>query len=100
VRVENETFDFGNVTEGELVSQRIYLTNIGETDLWIQDISAPCVTADFSLAPIRPEERSYIDITFSTQGKVGSQYREVPIKGNIEHQAQAIIYIQGVVYPK
>lgn len=100
VVVKDNTFDFGNVKEGEFVTHRVTIQNVGAKALAISDISAPCVVADYLFDPIAPGQVSYIDITFSTLGKVGEQYREVNIKGNIENKESAVIYIKGVVYPK
>jgi hypothetical protein len=100
VSVSENTFDFGYVTEGEYVKHRVLIRNTGSKPLQISDISAPCVTADYFFEPIAPGNSSYIDVTFSTEGKVGEQYREVMINGNIENKEIATIYIKGVVYPR
>lgn len=98
--LEENVFDFGNVNEGESVTHRVWLTNTGSKALTISDISAPCITADYSFSPIGPGQKSYIDITFSTEGKVGTQYREVKVRGNIANHGEAVIYVKGVVYPR
>ncbi len=100
ITLENKVFDFGRVTEGEYVTHRVWIYNTGVKDLIISDISAPCISADYLFAPLKSGTKTYIDVTFSTKGKVGKQYREVSINGNIENPEQAIIYISGIVEPK
>ncbi len=100
ILLEENVFDFGNANEGEYVSHRVWVTNTGNKSLVISDISAPCITADYSFSPILPGQKSYIDITFSTDGKIGTQYREITIRGNIENQDGALIFVKGVVYPR
>ena len=100
IALTDNIFDFGNVREGDFVTHRVWLQNIGGSELAISDISAPCITADYNFSPLKVWGKTYIDITFSTEGKVGTQYREVLIKGNIENKEDAIIYVKGVIYPR
>lgn len=100
ISLSENTFDFGYVNENGYVSKELTIRNIGTTDLYLGEIAALCVVADYTFAPIPPGKSSVIKVSFSTEGKVGEQYRAVPIKGNIENKEDAIIYIKGVVYPK
>lgn len=100
ISLSENTFDFGYVNENGYVSKELTIRNTGTTDLYLGEIAALCVLADYTFAPIPPGKSSVIKVSFSTEGKVGEQYRAVPITGNIENKEDAIIYIKGVVYPR
>lgn len=100
ISLSENTFDFGYVHENGYVSKEITIRNTGSTNLYLGEIAALCVIADYSFDPIPPGKSSIIKVSFSTEGKVGEQYRAIPIKGNIENKDDAIIYIKGVVYPR
>ena len=100
IRLSENTFDFGGVHENGYVSKDITVRNTGTTDLYLGEISGLCVVADYSFAAIPPGKSSVIKVSFSTEGKIGEQYRAIPIKGNIENKEEAVIYIKGTVFPR
>jgi len=73
---ENGTFDFGTVTEGEIVSHTFSFTNTGSEPLIISDAKG----------------------SFNSKNKKGARNQKVTITANT-NPAQSFIYLTGTVNP-
>ncbi len=93
------TWDFGTITEGDVVRHSFQLHNRGNVDLLIHQIrtSCGCTAALLSKDVLTPGESATISITFDSSGRQDYQYKEVFIKSNDPETPFATIVITGTV---
>ncbi|SER27191.1 DUF1573 domain-containing protein [Neolewinella agarilytica] len=97
---DNGTFDFGTVTEGEIVSHTFSFTNTGSEPLIISDAkgSCGCTVPSKPTAPIAPGEDGEITVQFNSKNKKGARNQKVTVTANT-NPAQTFIYLTGTVNP-
>jgi len=97
---ENGTFDFGTVTEGEIVSHTFKFKNTGSEPLIISDAkgSCGCTVPSKPTAPIAPGEDGEITVQFNSKNKKGARNQKVTVTANT-NPAQTFIYLTGTVNP-
>jgi hypothetical protein len=97
---ENGTFDFGTVTEGEIVSHTFKFKNTGSEPLIVSDAkgSCGCTVPSKPTAPIAPGESGEITVQFNSKAKKGPRNQKVTITANT-NPAQTFIYLTGTVNP-
>ena len=83
-KFEKESYDFGQITEGEKVSYDFLFTNVGKSPLIITDAQATCgcTVPEYPRTPIAPGEKGKISVVFSSAGKTGMQNKIVSIVAN------------------
>ena len=84
IKFDTTSFDFGNMTQGEIRSTEFAFENTGETDLVISDAkgSCGCTVPVFPKEPIKPGSRASIKVTFNSDGKTGIQNKTVTLITN------------------
>jgi hypothetical protein len=84
LKFDKTAHDFGTITEGEKVSFAFKFTNTGKTDLIIQSASGSCgcTVPEFPRQPIKPGETEYIKAIFDSQGRSGTQTKEITVFAN------------------
>lgn len=94
----NGTYDFGTVTEGEVVTQTFKFTNTGSEPLIISDAkgSCGCTVPSKPTAPIAPGEEGEVTVQFNSKNKKGPRNQKVTITANTD-PAQSFIYLTGTV---
>lgn len=97
---DNGSFDFGTVTEGEIVSHTFSFTNTGSEPLIISDAkgSCGCTVPSKPTAPIAPGEDGEITVQFNSKNKKGARNQKVTVTANT-NPAQSFIYLTGTVNP-
>ncbi|WP_116127400.1 DUF1573 domain-containing protein [Lewinella sp. IMCC34183] len=92
------SFNFGEVTEGEIITHTYAFTNTGEEPLIITDAkgSCGCTVPSRPTAPIAPGETGEITVRFDTNNKVGQRNQRVTITANT-NPAQTVISLDGTV---
>ena len=95
---EEKTFDFGTITEGEMVSHTYSFTNTGENPLVLNGArgSCGCTVPSWPREPIGPGESADITVEFNSKNKVGKRNQTVTITANTEPN-QTIINLTGEV---
>ncbi len=98
---DKENFDFGTVTEGEIVKTTFVVTNKGKSDLVITDAKATCgcTVPVWPKEPISPGATGNIEVSFNTNGKTNKQSKSVTLYTNTEKGTE-IVKISGMVTPK
>lgn len=97
--MDQEEYDFGNISEGTKVVHVFQLKNTGGEDLYIQDVDAGCncTTTDYTFEPIKPGASTPIKVTFDSNTKVGTQLKNVVISTN---NGIKKVRLRGTVFPK
>lgn len=99
IAFENETFDFGSIAEGEVVSHAFVFTNSGKAPLVISKVEGTCgctVMRDWPKAPIAPGEKGEIVVEFNSNKRPGKQQKTITVLANTV-PATNLITIQGNV---
>ena len=83
-KFEKDSYDFGQITEGENVSHDFTFTNVGKSPLIISSAQATCgcTVPDFPRKPIAPGEEGKISVVFSSAGRTGMQNKIISIIAN------------------
>lgn len=84
IKFEQETYDFGVITQGEKVTYDFKFRNTGKTPLIITDAQASCgcTVPEKPEKPINPGEEGVIKVVFNSAGKMGMQNKMVTITSN------------------
>lgn len=77
-------FDFGDIKSGEKVAHTFEFKNSGDAPLVISNVvtTCGCTASNWPRQPILPGEKSKIDVTFDSTGKVGHQNKVITIMSN------------------
>ena len=77
-------FDFGKIIQGEKVSHSFSFTNTGKRPLIISDVSATCgcTVPSWPKEPVLPGEKGNISVIFDSDGKKGSQLKQITVLTN------------------
>jgi len=80
------SFDFGKITDGEIVEHTYIFTNTGAHDLLLREVtpSCGCTTPDFTKNAIKPGEQGKITVKFDSKGRVGNQNKTINVTANTE----------------
>lgn len=83
-KFEKESYDFGQITEGEKVSYEFAFTNSGKEPLIITGATATCgcTVPEFPNHPIAPGEGGIVSVTFDSSGKGGMQNKVIRVTAN------------------
>lgn len=101
ISFERDTFNFGEVLEGEMVSYSYRFTNTGTNDLVISGAtgSCGCTVPTYPKKPIRPGEQASIDVVFDSNNRRENQIKTVSISANTEPAISKVTLV-GYVKPK
>lgn len=96
-----QKYDFGTVTEGEIVTRTFKFKNTGKEPLIISNAqgSCGCTVPKWPKEPIAPGASSEIKVEFNSDKKVGDRNQQVTITANTE-PASTIISLVGKVTAK
>lgn len=92
IKFEEEEFDFGKITQGEIVSHAFNFKNTGNSNLIISGASGSCgcTVPSWPKEPIRAGEENNINVVFNSEGKKGLQEKTVTIVTNCEPATRII----------
>jgi len=94
-----ESFDFGEITDGEKVSYDFKFTNIGKSPLIITNAIATCgcTVPEYPKEPVAPGAEGILRVVFDSSGKVGMQNKVVTITANTVPETTQINILGNVV---
>ncbi|REE82062.1 uncharacterized protein DUF1573 [Lutibacter oceani] len=98
---DKREYDFGEVTEGELVEGSFEIINKGKVDLIITSAKATCgcTVPEWPKEAIKPGESAPLKFTFNSRGRVGKQSKSITLQTNSEKVTETI-RIKGTVVKK
>ncbi len=81
---EEESYDFGTINEGDIVTHIFKFTNTGEAPLMISSATASCgcTVPEWPKEPIAVGEEGEIKVQFNSRKKPGVQNKTVTITAN------------------
>jgi len=92
IKFEEEEFDFGKITQGEIVSHAFTFKNTGNQNLVISGASGSCgcTVPQWPKEPIKAGETNKINVVFNSEGKSGIQDKTITIVTNCEPATRVI----------
>lgn len=100
---EKQTFDFGDIYQGEKVEHTFMLINQGSEPLVITNVQVTCgctTPKGWPRDPIAPGEKAEILISFNSTGKFGRQNKVVTIVSNSVSGSNQITFSANVLEKK
>lgn len=84
ISFNNKIWDFGTITDGEVVEHTFRFTNTGTKDLVISSASASCgcTIPEWPKEPIAPGEKGEIKVEFNSNGKKDMVTKDITILAN------------------
>lgn len=98
LRFEKDTFNFGEVLEGEKVVHAFRFKNVGNNDLIISNAvgSCGCTVPTWPKEPIKPGQTGVIHVEFDSEKRAGKADKTITVYANTE-PAYRRVYLQGFV---
>jgi len=92
IKFEEEVFDFGKITQGEVVSHDFTFKNIGNSNLIISGASGSCgcTVPKWPQEPILPGKSAKLNVVFTSEGKKGLQEKTITVATNCEPATRVI----------
>lgn len=86
VQIIDSVYDFGKVTDGEIVQYNYRFKNTGTKPLIITNATASCgcTVPEKPEKPIQPGETSFIKVKFDSKGRVGATHKTIMVSSNAE----------------
>jgi hypothetical protein len=96
-----EIKDFGEISQGEVVSMTFRFRNVGQTDLIISSAtgSCGCTVPEWPKEPIKPGAEGKIDVKFDSNGKQGMQNKTITLVANTIPNTKVIAIKGSVLTP-
>jgi hypothetical protein len=101
VLVIDTVYNFGKVTDGEVVEYSYRFKNSGDKALVISDATAECgcTVPEKPEKPILPGEMGFIKVVFKSAGRVGTAVKKVTVTSNSKPDFPPLI-LKGEVVEK
>jgi flavin-dependent dehydrogenase len=101
IKFEEETHDFGRITQGEKVTYAFKFKNTGGANLIISSAngSCGCTIPSYPKKPILPGEEALIDVVFASEGKSGVVEKSVTLVTNCEPSTKIIYIKANIIVP-
>ena len=102
IQMDEESYDFGDIIQGESVTHEFIIRNIGNDKLLINSAkgSCGCTVPVWPKEPILEGEESTIKVTFNSAGKKGRQNKTVTLVTNAIPNTKVIIINGNVIIPE
>ena len=102
VQMDEESFYFGEINQGESVTHDFILRNIGDANLIISTAkgSCGCTVPEWPKEPIMKGEQATIKVTFNSAGKSGKQNKTVALVTNAMPNTKVITITGNVIIPE
>ena len=102
IKFDSQTFDFGTISQGEIVEHTYIFTNIGKNDLEIEEVQASCgcTTPDYTKEIVKPGEKGKVVVKFNSTGREGHQSKTVNVYANTNPDVNRLHFSAEVVLQK
>ncbi len=94
-----DSFDFGDIYQGDKVEHIFEFENGGDQPLIFSNVltTCGCTAPDWPREPILPGETASLTITFNSQGKMGVQNKVITILSNAINNRERITITTNVM---
>jgi hypothetical protein len=101
IEFEEETHDFGKITQGEKVSYSFKFKNTGKSNLLISSAQASCgcTVPKPPTEPLPAGTSNKIDVTFDSNGKSGKFDKQITVLTNCEPNTKILKITGEIIVP-
>lgn len=85
ISFEDTTYNFGTISQGEVIKYTFYFTNTGKSNLIIQDVRPSCgctIPKNWPRTPVKPGAEGKIEVSFDSAGKQGKVTKTIGVMAN------------------
>ncbi|MGF1636471.1 MAG: DUF1573 domain-containing protein [Cyclobacteriaceae bacterium] len=100
IEFSNDTYDFGDIFQGDQVEHVFTFKNTGNAPLVLQGVitTCGCTAPKWPKEPIAPGEEGEIKILFNSSGRMGWQNKIITVRSNA-YNADLRLKISAMVIP-
>ncbi|MES2760843.1 MAG: DUF1573 domain-containing protein [Bacteroidota bacterium] len=101
IKFEEETHDFGRITQGEKVAYAFKFKNTGGSNLIVSSAhgSCGCTIPDYPKKPVLAGQEGVINVVFASEGKSGIVEKSITIVTNCEPSTKIIYIKANIIVP-
>ncbi|WP_457610261.1 DUF1573 domain-containing protein [Lutibacter sp.] len=101
IEFDKPAFEFGTITEGDIVEGDFTIYNKGKVDLVITKAKASCgcTVPVWPKEAIKPGDSAVLKFSFNSRGKRGNNNKSITLTTNTEKGTE-ILRVKGTVLPK
>ncbi|MFT5916760.1 MAG: hypothetical protein ACI81T_003270 [Bacteroidia bacterium] len=96
---EQDRHDYGKIQQNDKSTAKFVFTNEGNADLLIRKVKASCgctaVVAEKSI--LKPNESTYLEVTFSSGTRKGNQKKSITVITNDPNNDEQILWIEAEI---
>lgn len=102
IQFPESSHDFGTIEEGTRATYEFEFTNIGDSNLILQNVQASCgcTTPSWPKQPIKPGQKEKISVVYNSAGRPGDFHKSITVTTNMKQDGVKSLFIQGKVNPK
>jgi len=102
LKFKEDFFDFGTITQGEVISHTFHLYNAGDDVLIIKDLIPDCGSTRPKIEKkiLKPGEETTVEVIFDSNGWYGSQYKSVTVRSNSPIRDKSVTIKANVIEGK
>lgn len=96
---EEESHDFGDITQGDKVKHIFTFENTGNEPLIISNVQVTCgcTAPEWPRDPVAPGEEGSITVVFNSAGKMGRQNKVITIVSNAVNPRNRVTIVTNVL---
>ena len=102
IKFKENSFDFGEITQGDVVEHTFEFENVGTQSLVINDVrtTCGCTVPKWPREPLAPGESASMTVQFSSRGKVGMQNKVITVISNSTSQQDRVMIKTNILMPE
>ncbi len=102
IEFENKSFNFGTITEGDVIEHEFVFKNTGKRDLIIRKTKASCgcTAVNTSENTIAPGKTGTIKARFNSKHRKGRQSKTITVISNDPKNHKVTLWLKGTIEPK
>lgn len=99
ITFSEETFDFGDIKQGDKVEHTFDFKNTGTEPLILSNVltTCGCTATDWPRDPVAPGKGGSITVKFNSAGKMGKQNKVVTVVSNASNAQERVKIITNVL---
>ena len=95
------SFDFGEITQGAKVEHVFEFENVGNEPLILSDVrtTCGCTAPEWPRDPIAPGKKARLKVVFNSTGKMGMQNKVITVMSNAVNNPERVKIVTNVTPP-
>ena len=97
-----ESYDFGDIVQGDKVEHTFEFENTGNEPLILSNVltTCGCTATNWPRDPIAPGKQSEITVSFNSTGKMGRQNKVVTVLSNANNPQAKVRIVTNILPPE